>query len=119
MAADQRPFSYEEEGQAKGFIPEYMNLLAQKSGLKFRYLWCSTYKEMQERFLNGEADICGQTYDFYGLAGTKGFKTIRPYVTLTNSLIFVEPRKLLIKNVALEAGNKGLISKVHKSTDMH
>ena len=119
LAADQRPFSYVEDGQAKGFIPEYMSLLAQKSGLKFRYIWCSNYKEMQERFLKGEADICGQTYDFYGLAGTKGFKTIRPYVTLTNSLIFAEPRKLLIKNVALEAGNKGLISKVHKSTDMY
>ena len=119
LALDQRPLAYVENGQPQGFIPDYLALLSQKTGLKFKYIWCANYQEMQERFLAGEADICGQTYDYYGLTDSSGFKTIKPYVTLSNSLIYLQPRKLSIQKIAIEAGHKGLAERLHKSKYMY
>ena len=108
LAQDQKPLSYVENQEIKGFIPNYLELLSKKTGLKFTYVMCQDYDEMRQRFENGEGDICGQLYENYD---TKGYyKVIQPYATLSCGLIYNPAVVRTIRTVAVEKSNSVLIA---------
>jgi len=106
LAQDQKPLSYVEDQQVKGFIPDYLSLLSQRTGLKFEYVMCRDYAEMLQRFADGEGDICGQLYEDYT---ARGYKIIQPYTTLSCGLIYNPETVRMIHTVAVERGNAVLI----------
>ena len=112
LAQDQKPLSYVEDQEIKGFIPNYLELLSKKTGLKFTYIMCQDYDEMRQRFENGEGDICGQLYENYD---TKGYyKVIQPFAALSCGLIYNPSVVRTIRTVAVEKSNSVLIANLEK-----
>ncbi len=114
LAENQKPLSYVEDGQAKGFIPDYLALISRKTGLKFTYVWCRDYEDMLKRFANGEGDLCGQIYENYGQDNLQGYKIVQPYASLSFGLIYDPGLTQTIHRVAVEYGNMALISRLRE-----
>ncbi len=59
---DWPPFDFEEAGEPKGYTVDLLKLLAQKSGLKFRFTNGYQWAEIMEMFKKGEIDIVHSLY---------------------------------------------------------
>lgn len=112
LAENQKPLSYVEDGQAKGFIPDYLALISQKTGLKFQYVWCPTYADVIERFQSGEGDICGQLHDDFTKAAQNGSKKVQPYVTVPYGFIYDPEVTGIIRTIAVEKGDSQLSARM-------
>lgn len=53
------PFNFNENGQPRGFVIDYMDLLAQKMGIEFRYISGPTWNEFLSMLQTKEIDILG------------------------------------------------------------
>ena len=102
LAENQKPLSYVEDQQVKGVIPDYLQVLSEKTGLQFRYVLCRDYMEMLRRFESGEGDLCGQIYENYE---SKGYKIIQSYTTLSCGLVYNPAAVEDLHTVAVESGN--------------
>jgi diguanylate cyclase (GGDEF)-like protein len=51
------PFNFREDGKARGFAIEYMNILARKMGVTFNYVSGPTWKEFMTMLQKGDIDI--------------------------------------------------------------
>lgn len=51
------PFNFSKEGELQGFSIDYMNLLAEKTGLKIEYVTGPTWNEFLEMMKTGEIDV--------------------------------------------------------------
>lgn len=54
---DWPPFDFSENGEAKGYSIDVLQLIAQKSGLKFEFVNGYTWAELLEMFKNGDLDL--------------------------------------------------------------
>lgn len=52
------PYSYVENGEVKGILPDYFKLLADYAGLKYEFVPCESRDEYLTHRSNGEADLC-------------------------------------------------------------
>ena len=111
IAEDQKPLSYVEDDQVKGFIPDYLKVLSQKTGLQFSYVVCKDYAEMTQRFAAGEGDLCGQLYENYA---ARNYKIIQPYTTLSCGLIYNPETIRVMRTVAVERGSTVLIQRLEE-----
>ena len=112
LAENQKPLSYRDNGQPKGFIPDYFALLSEKTGLTFTYVWCRNYNDMLQRFKAGEGDICGQIYENYGQDNINSFKILHPYVDLSFGFIYEPGVAATIRSVAVEEGNTVIMERL-------
>ena len=112
LAENQKPLAYREDGKDKGFIPAYLDLLTQKTGLQFKIIWCSDYHDMETRFRAGEGDLGGQFHDNYSPKMMQGLKKIRPYLTVSYGYIYHPAHTQIIKTVAVENSDYLLASRL-------
>ena len=83
--SDWPPFDFEEAGEPKGYSIDLLKLLAEKSGLKFRFTNGYSWAEMMAMFRRGEIDIVHALYKTP--ERTKEGLFTRPYYRLKNYFI--------------------------------
>ena len=59
---DWPPFDYAENGEPKGYSIDLINLIGEKTGLKFKFVNGYTWPELLEKFKAGEIDVMPAIY---------------------------------------------------------
>lgn len=85
---DRYPYSYFEDGQAKGIIPDIFDQVMEKLGLKYEIVETSTRQEYQEAIVSGEVDLVIDQQIDAGKADNLGY--IQTISYLTTSLCRVQ-----------------------------
>lgn len=78
---DNPPYSYEEDGKMKGIVPEYYEVLGNKTGIDFVFMACADLTEAENAVRLGEADVLGLYYGDIITANYKGFMITSEYST--------------------------------------
>lgn len=104
LSRNQKPLSYEKYGKIAGLIPDYLTLLAKKTGLRFKYVVCNNFSELAGRFQAGDGMIFAQFPDSYRIARRFGAYITQPFYTLQYGLVFHPGAQNSLKTVAIEKG---------------
>ena len=52
------PYSYVEDGEVKGILPDYFKALAEYAGISYEFVACDSREDYLERRSDGSADLC-------------------------------------------------------------
>lgn len=52
------PYSYVENGEVKGILPDYFKVLAEYAGISYKFMICDSREDYLERRSDGSADLC-------------------------------------------------------------
>ncbi len=80
MNPDCDPYSYFENGEAKGIVPEVFRHIADKEGVPYEFIETSTRDEYYEMCEKGEADIVLDHTSSNSLAEDQGYKLTNEYM---------------------------------------
>lgn len=87
VSPDRAPYSYFENGQAKGIIVEIFKNIAEQIGIKYEIIQTSSREEYNELLKNGSIDIrIDACFDYYD-SESNGYKLTQPYLSTSISLI--------------------------------
>ena len=75
------PYSYFENGQALGIVPEVFAEVARRSGFKFKFVETQSRKEYLRLLDQNQCDVVGDAYFNYDTAEKHGYKLTIPYLT--------------------------------------
>lgn len=103
VCKDQKPLSYEENDSLHGLIPDYLSLISEKTGLKFKYILCDHFSELKYRFMAGDAMAMAQFPDSYLSARSVNAYLTQPYYTIQYGMVNL-PTQKKITSVAIETG---------------
>lgn len=103
VSKNEKPLSYEKNGQIVGLIPDYLKLLSEKTGLTFEYVVCDQYSELSNTLKSGNATIFAQFPNSYEIADMNNAYLTVPYYTLRHGMVSW-PSTSEIKTVAIEKG---------------
>ena len=78
---DRSPYSYFENGEAKGIIPSVFESTAKKLGISYVYLQPKNREEYHRMLDSGEADICLDMEDNYFTAEDIGYELTNAYMS--------------------------------------
>lgn len=78
---DRYPYSYFEDGKAKGIVPDIFSQIMGKAGLKYEIVQTSTRKEYHEAIAAGDIDIVMDQQIDIGKAENLGYLQTIPYLT--------------------------------------
>lgn len=78
---DRYPYSYFENGEAKGIVPDIFSQIMEKAGLKYEVVETSSRQEYHDRIASGEIDIVMDQQIDAGKADTLGYIQTIPYLT--------------------------------------
>ncbi len=92
---DRYPYSYFEDGQAKGIVPDIFAQIMERSGLKYEVVETATRQEYKEVISSGEVDIVMDQQIDAGKADALGYFQTLSY--LTTSLCRVQRRDYIGK----------------------
>ncbi len=81
------PIFHEEEGAPRGIVPDFLDLIAQRTGLAFEYVYAESYGGLQALLDRGEADIIGCYMETERVADAQGFSCTASLVELESTLI--------------------------------
>ena len=113
-----KPYSYLENGEMKGILPDYFRKLAEIIGLPYQFVHCST----REEYVAGESKIDAETIDLIldarlnGDANveSKNFGVTAPYITVRSVRVVRRDFDGEIKTVAtVDQGASGSIEDVY------
>ncbi len=77
------PYSYVEDGEMKGIIPDYFRLLAQKAGLKYQMEVCNTREEWVQKQNEDPSILCLDVrISSENLVESLGYCVTAPYMTM-------------------------------------
>ena len=96
---DNAPYSYVENGQVKGIIPDIFRQVADRLGIEYRFMDIPTRKDYEE--LSGTADILLNKETNYSLAENKGYKLSRQALEVTLAEVRRQDAKGEVKCVAV------------------
>lgn len=82
VVADQYPLYYQRDGSYQGIAKDMFDLIAQRTGLSFRFVHADTYEGAIEQVLSGDADVMGCFMDGSAVAAERGFALTKPYSSL-------------------------------------
>ena len=82
------PYSYVEDGQVKGILPDYFKKLAQYAGITYKFEICTSREEYLEHREAGTADLCMDLrLDSENDTESKNFTLTAPYLTLRMAMV--------------------------------
>lgn len=81
---DRAPYSYFENGEARGVMVEIFDMIAQRAGIKYNIIETADRDTYTQAIVNGEADIVIDAFEDFYRAETSGYKLTDSY--LTNSI---------------------------------
>lgn len=103
------PLYYEQDGKVKGIIPECLELVSQRTGLSFEYLFADTYQELLDLVKQGDADIVGAFQNSDISAAEEGLARTVSYAVLDS---------VILRNKQSFGKTKGLIMAVPQAQDL-
>lgn len=80
MNPDRNPYSYFENGEAKGIVAEVFRYIADREGIPYEFIQISTRDEYYDIREKGEADIVLDYTSSNSLAEDEGYKLTRDYM---------------------------------------
>src|SRR5574344_140802 len=80
---DRAPYSYFEEGSAKGIIPELFTEIEKRTGLTFNIIYTKDRASYWKKVGDRDTDVRIDTYFNYSTAEQLGFKLTDPYIDTT------------------------------------
>ena len=84
---DRAPYSYFENGKAKGIIPELFKEIEKRTGITFNIVETKDRKEYWEKIKDKSIDVRIDTYANYYETELYGYKLTDPYITTSISCI--------------------------------
>lgn len=81
------PVHYIEDGKDLGILPEVLELISNRTGLQFEYVYADTYKNAIELVQNGSADLFGGFLDNNYAAEELNLALTKSYATLDSVLV--------------------------------
>ena len=63
LCTDERPIAYQEGSSIGGIVPDYLEILKEKSGLSFDLVAYKNHEEMLKAFQEGKGELCAQFPD--------------------------------------------------------
>lgn len=113
VTADDAPYYRKAaDGTDAGIIPDYYSLLAQWTGLRFRYAVCDSYEEMIDAVRSGQADIVGMYSSGLISAYQDGF-SLTDSISSVNCILLTNPGTDIAK-----VGNIATITKMAGSLQL-
>ncbi len=94
---DRYPYSYFEDGKARGIVPDIFSQIMTKAGLKYEVVQTSTRKEYHEAIAAGDIDIVMDQQIDAGKAENLGYLQTIPY--LTTSLCRLQHKDLSVEDI--------------------
>ena len=98
---DRAPYSYFEDGQAKGILPDIFARIAELMNLRYEYVPVKTTSEMQEVLSRRQADIVLDAFADYNEAERAHLMLTDPYITTEMARLTRRDFSGEIKTVAL------------------
>lgn len=89
---DNAPYSYFENGEAKGIIPEIFAEITRRTGIQYRVIETTNFEEYSQAIISGQADIVMDAYYNYQWADRRKVQLTDPF--LTSTITQVTPRNL-------------------------
>ena len=86
------PYTYEQDGEAEGIVPDYYRLLAERLGTTIEFSLFDTTDEATDAVQSGEADVLGQYFGDVVTAQGSGIDLTEPYTSFDCSLVTKEHR---------------------------
>ena len=82
------PYSYVEDGEVKGILPDYFKELAEYAGISYQFLICESREEYLEQRSDGSADLCIDLR-LHSQGGTEipNSSVTAPYLTLRTAMV--------------------------------
>ncbi|MDD3219450.1 MAG: transporter substrate-binding domain-containing protein [Lachnospiraceae bacterium] len=87
---DLAPYSYFEDGQAKGIAPQVFKRIADSIGLEYQMYSFDTYEEYNAFVREGKADIDLTCFRDYGLAADHGVDLSSAYLTTSLAMLTLD-----------------------------
>jgi signal transduction histidine kinase len=87
MQPDRAPYSYFENGRAKGIIPAIFAKIEQQTGIRFNIIETKNRADYFSELDEKKAAVCMDAFFYYSDAEKKGYKLTNPYLTATISEI--------------------------------
>lgn len=82
------PYSYVENGEVKGILPDYFKALAEYSGISYEFVVCESREEYLEHRSDGFADLClDLRLQSQGGAEIPNSSVTAPYLTLRTAMV--------------------------------
>lgn len=81
------PVHYVEDGVDRGILPEVLELISDRSGLQFEYVYADTYYDAIKLVQNGSADLFGGFLDNNYAADEMNLALTKSYATLDTVLL--------------------------------
>ena len=113
VSRNEKPLSYEKDGRIVGLIPDYLDLLSEKTGLKFEYVICDQFSELAGTFASGNAMIFSQFPNNYEIAEKSNAYLTVPFYTLLYGMVSW-PSTSKVRTVAIEKGKIFLQQKLEE-----
>lgn len=98
---DGYPLSYRQEKTLKGIVPDVLNLIQKRTGLKFEYVYASSYSDALEKIQDGKADIMGSYLSDSYLADKQNVVLTKTYAQLNTVIIRNRRSELSGKNLTI------------------
>lgn len=105
VCPDNAPYSYLENGQIKGIIPEIFAEIARRAGLKYQVVAGRSHGEYHKLLQPGQTDIIMDSGWNYSEAEKAGYKLTSPYITIPVTQVTRIGFNGDIKTVAVPEGN--------------
>lgn len=98
---DRFPYSYCEDGQMKGILPELFSDIAERVGIRYQILTTRTREEYSELLDSKRADICIDCHDSFSRAEDRGYKITDSYLSAGMSWLEFKASKGERKKIAV------------------
>ncbi len=87
VVKEQYPIYYEKDEVKKGILPDCLQLISQRTGLTFSYVYANSYQQSIELVIKGQADIVGCFMNNDPSAASYGLARTRSYATLDSIIL--------------------------------
>lgn len=84
---DRYPLYYEQDGVAMGIVPETLELITERSGLEFEYVYAKNNKEVIALVQSGKADLAGSFLDNELTAASLGFARTASFASMDSLIL--------------------------------
>lgn len=105
MNPDGKPYSWYEDGEARGIAADMFRAVARKLGLSYEILEVSDRTEYMEALSSGDVDIWIDMDCYYEEEGVIKYKMTDPYLTTTVSVLRRRGSSGKVKSLAIVDGN--------------
>lgn len=104
MNPDNAPYSYWEDGLAKGIIPEIFAEIARRANIQYTIVQAKTRSEYNALLQSNQIDLIMDASFDYSQAEANGFKLTKPYLNLSVARLTPINFYGSVKKVAIPAG---------------